>query len=309
MTSEEAPFAATNGPARGRVKRRGWMVIGLVAFLLGIGATLLVLEYVAPRLGWMVGNRSTAAAGQPVVAQAPARSADDARVQVQTLRSLSAREARIAGRIDELEARLATLDGDARAASGYAARAENMMVVVAARRALDRGRPLDYLETQLRNRFGNTRPQAVRMIAAAAALPVTLEDLRVGLNDAAPALVAGPVGEDLWSGIKRELSQLIIIRQGQSPSSRPADRLDRALRRMDAGQVELAVAEVERLPGAASASRWIEAANRYIAARRALIDLETVALEAPLPPIPATEPAFPIVNPTPDAQPAPLPTL
>ena len=50
----------------------------------------------------------------------------------------------------------------------------------------------------------------------------------------------------------------------------PADRLARARRLLEAGQVEAARAEVERLPGATQASNWMDAARRYIVARKAL---------------------------------------
>lgn len=308
MTSEDVPFVATGGPVHGRKKSRGWTVIGLIAFLLGIGATLFAQHFL-PRTGWLAQIPAFNPAS-PSVAQPPAQGPEQARARVETLRTLSAREALLAGRLGSLEERLASVYDDARAASGYATRAESMMVIVATGRALDRGRPLEYLETQLNARFGDTRPDAVRAIVAAAAQPVTLEDLRVGLDSAAPMLVAGPAGEDWWQGIRRELSQLVIIRQGQSPSSRPADRLDRAQRRMDAGQVELALAEVERMPGAASATSWTRAAERYLSARRALLELETVALEAPRPERMRAAPPLPPAATLPDAmQPAPLPTL
>jgi hypothetical protein len=77
----------------------------------------------------------------------------------------------------------------------------------------------------------------------------------------------------------------------------PADRLARARRRLDAAQVEGALAEIARMPGAANAESWMDAARRYIAARQALNAIETVAIQGggtlpplPLPVAPATQP-------------------
>ena len=47
---------------------------------------------------------------------------------------------------------------------------------------------------------------------------------------------------------------------------------------LDGGQVEGALAEVARLPGAEAGDRWITAAKRYIDARRALDTIETAAI-------------------------------
>jgi len=83
-------------------------------------------------------------------------------------------------------------------------------------------------------------------------------------------------------------------------SPMPADRLARARRLLEAGQVEAARAEVERLPGATQASNWMDAARRYIVARKALDILENTALMGqagqPQPtPIVVTTPVLPPV--------------
>ncbi len=298
MTSEDAPFMATSGAPR-RATGRGWMVIAIVAFLIGIGATVAALPYVASYFGWSRTPSPPTAQPTPTAQPQPA-------TPTTTLATLSTREATLTAQIAELEGRVAAIDGSTRVAAGYATRAENMLVIVAVRRALDRGRPLDYLAGQLRDRFGTARPDAVRTITTVAAEPVTLEDLRSTLDAVGPRLIAGPTNENWWQGLRREASQLIVLRQGPTPTSRPADRLERARRRLDTGQVEIALAEVERMPGVASAAAWTDMARRYVDARKALIDLESIALEAPLPPQVVAQPApvspAPVEpQPTPDA--------
>lgn len=276
MISEDAPFPTTSHSRRRG--SRGWLAIALLAFVIGIAATLAVLRYAGPRLGWGTQQQAAVPTAQPTPAPTAAP-----QTQVSALPILSAREAALAARIADLETRIVGLDSSARNAAGYATRAEDMMVIVATRRTLDRGRPLEYLEGQLRDRFGGSRPDAVRTLIAAGQNPVTLDDLRTALEAAAIPLTAGPVGENWWDGLRREIGQLIVLRQGTTPSSRPSDRLERARRRLDTGQVEQAMAEVERLPGAASATAWTAAARRYVDARKALVDLESVALTTPRP--------------------------
>ena len=76
-------------------------------------------------------------------------------------------------------------------------------------------------------------------------------------------------------------------------SPRATDRLARARRMLDAGNVDGALAEVSHMPGADDAASWMTAAKRYIEARRALDAIETTALEGGAQPLPQPEPAAP----------------
>ncbi|MES2493130.1 MAG: hypothetical protein V4579_07625 [Pseudomonadota bacterium] len=189
------------------------------------------------------------------------------------------------GRADTLEARMAALerrldavDLHADAASGNAARAEALLVAFAARRALDRGAPLGFLEDQLRLRFGDAQPNAVAIVIDTARAPITLDQLAAGLDTLAPQLTEAAGAADAWTRMKRELSSLIVVRHDSAPSPAPALRLSRARVLLSAGKTRTAIAEVQGLPGAADAAEWVSAARRYDAARRALDVLETTAL-------------------------------
>ena len=260
------------------IERRSgfWTATALVilAFLLGGVATTW-----AVRSGrWLAAPAVTVPAivVKPVVqpaAPAPA-SAVAATVDPATL---AVREGVLAGQLAALEARTAAITADALAAGGQAGRAEAVLVAAAIRRAIDRGLPLGYLEPQLRARFGPVQPQAVQLVVDAAHQPVTLEDLRQGLDAIGPDLTTG-AGEGWWTGIRRQLGSLVVLREAGTPSPLPADRLHRAERLLDGGQVEAARAEVARLPGAGDASKWLDAARRYALTRQALEALEATAL-------------------------------
>jgi hypothetical protein len=140
---------------------------------------------------------------------------------------------------------------------------------------------LGYIEGLLRQRFGDTQRQAVATIITASRQPVTLEELQDGLQEVGPELTGSGPGQDWWTALRAELGELVSIRKAGTPSTIPAERLRRAERRLESGQVDVALAEVLRLPGREDAAEWIAKARRYVAARRALDTIETAALLEP----------------------------
>lgn len=184
-------------------------------------------------------------------------------------------------RVSDLEDRIAHITMQAQAASGNAARAEGLLVAFAARRALDTGATLGYIEGQLRLRFGQAQPRAVATIINAAREPVTLQDLQAGLEEIGPDLTGRGPSENWWADMKREVGELVVFREAGTPSPLPERRLARARRMLEASRVDAALAEVTRMPGRAAGGKWMEQARRYIEARRALDLIETAAILEP----------------------------
>jgi hypothetical protein len=182
------------------------------------------------------------------------------------------------GRIAGLEDRMARIDMRAAAAAGNAARAEGLLIAFAARRAIDRGVALGYIEGELREHFAASNPRAVAAIIASAQAPVTLESLHLQLESLRPKLAGVGANESWWDATRRNLGSLIVVRKQGSESPAPDDRLDRAMLRIESGQVEGALAEVARMPGRGNATTWMTNARRYIEAHRALDIVEAAAL-------------------------------
>lgn len=201
------------------------------------------------------------------------------------------------GQVADLEQRLTRVAVAAQAASGYANRAEAMMIAFAARRALDAGLPLGYVEGQLRLLFGDAQPKAVATIVNASEQPVTLGKLREGLELIGTAVERGSPNESWWSAAMREMRGLAVIRKAGTPSPEPRQRLSRARLNVESGQIEAAIAEVAGLPQRPESTRWLEQARRYNEARRALDVIEAAAILEPR--------TAPIVAPAPQATPSP----
>jgi hypothetical protein len=185
-----------------------------------------------------------------------------------------------AERLAVLEARLRNVENATQRTAGSVGRADALLVAFASRRAIDRGVQLGYLETLLAERFGSQNPRAVATIITAAHSPVTLDELTNDYARLEGELRRGAPDEGLWQGFKRELGSIVAVRRATAPSPKPEARYDRAMSRLEQGQVDVALAETMRLPGATRAGPWIAKARRYVAAHRALDEVESSALLA-----------------------------
>lgn len=184
----------------------------------------------------------------------------------------------IAEQIAKLQQRLLQVESENQQAQGSAGRADALLIAFAARRAVERGVALGYLEPLLVRRFGTDHRQAVATIVAGSRSPVRLTDLIAGYQDLEPQLVGPPPDEGFWTAVKRNLSSLVTVHRSDRPSSRPKSRYDIALAHLSAGEVDLALAETMRLPGGARAGDWIALARHYVAVHRALDEVESAAL-------------------------------
>ena len=180
--------------------------------------------------------------------------------------------------IAQIENRLAAVETTTQRVEGSAGRADALLVAFAARRAIDRGVALGYLEPLLLDRFGRTHARAVATIVTGSHSPVRLNDLVNQYRDLGPQLRSGAAKEGTWTQFKRELGSLIQIRRADRPSTQPDARYLRALSALEDGEVDTALAETMRLPGAANAQPWVRQARQYVAVHRALDEIESGAL-------------------------------
>lgn len=294
MNGDYDPIDSEAPPARRPLLRR--LAMPGLAFLLGLGAMGYLLAH------WEAGARllgvapqvapapqvaaQPAPAPQPVFEPAPAPSLDAAATG-------RAADPDVARRLAALEQRFGQIDNQSRAAVGNADRAQGLLVAFAARRALDRGVALGILEALLRDRFGTAQPQAVGTIIMAARQPVTLQELQGDLDRLGPVLMGAGPNQSWWGAFRGELGSLITIRRANTPSAEPSERLARAKRWLEAGEVASAIAEVQRMPGRDNAGDWVAKARRYTIARWALDAIETAALIEPRPPQPPASAATP----------------
>jgi hypothetical protein len=286
MADYQGSTAQVGNSSKGGVKIRTIIMLLLFAFVGGI-----ILA------GWALNHYSLFGFGKAANAPAPVAAQSSPAIAA----AAPAKPSVATQRVDALEGRMSQINADALAASGNATRAEGMLVAFAARRAIDSGAPLGYVEDQLRMRFGGTQPQAVNTILIASAQPVTLGTLQSELKTLGTSLTT-PKGGGVWAGVEREFAELFVLRKEGTLSPAPTQKLKRAIAAADAGNVAGAVAEVQTLPGAALAKDWLTKARNYVTARQALDTIERSALMVPVAPPPAVATPAPLESP---ANPAP----
>ena len=276
---------ATGSPADNRrpMQTRTLLALGVALVLLGA----LVAWKLAGSPGWPSLDLFTFKSGEETEVQAAAApsptpsTAQTAAAQPAELAEMAEQQGGLDQRVAAMEQRLARLDLQSQAAAGNAARAESLLVAFAARRSIERGVPLGYLADQLRLRFGDAQPNAVRTVIDVSRDPITLDKLIARLDGLAPELTHAPESEGAWGWFSRELSELFVVRRESSPSPQPTLRLERARLFLESGRTEAAIAEVRMMPNAAGATDWLADAERYSSAQRALELLETAALLEP----------------------------
>lgn len=260
-------FATSSASPRGGIKFKHILFLLLIAFGGGAGLSW----WLADRYGWLDSDPVAVAAST-----APTK-------------GLSADRPNVAPLVEPLSPSAM----DSAIAAGNTARAEGLLVAIAARRAIDAGTPLGYLSDQLRLRFGANQPQAVLTILQASATPVTVQALQSELTALENLLVTGSPEETVWATIQREFSELFVLRKSDSPSPAPTQRMLRAHALVESANLRGAIAEISVMPGASApaAQAWLTRAKRYDDTRKALDVLERSALAAPPMPFPAPAPA------------------
>jgi hypothetical protein len=249
----------------------GWGARLLVAFVLmlaGAAAAVWGLGHYQPAarlLGIAPASAPVTLTPKPVVLNPPSP---------QPQPSAAATDERVAA----LEQRVSAVENAAERAAGSAGRADALVVAFAARRAIDRGVALGYLENLLGEHFGAQHPAAVATIITASRQPVRLNDLIDEYEVLGPDLRRGGPQDNWWANFKQQLGSLVEVHRADQPSANADARYARALQRLQTGDVDQALAETMRLPGAAAAGAWTGKARRYVAVHRALDEIESGAL-------------------------------
>jgi Mitochondrial inner membrane protein len=283
--SDQSTLSATAVMPASKSRLKRWLLLGTFVFVAGGGASLWVLSHWEGARTLVLGERSAPvekvqkSPAQPIAFPAPA-------IPDPSLSLPLAGES-----VSALEERMTAIGNDATAASGNAQHAEGLMLAFAARRAIERGQSLGYLEPALRQHFAAQQPAAVAAILAAARQPVTLDWLRSELNRLEPLLSGGDPNEGFMARASRTLSTLIVFRKADTPSERAGDRLGRAQRALNAGNLTGAIAEVGALPGAEIAANWQAKARQFVQTQKALDLLEASSVSVGnATPQPATAP-------------------
>lgn len=245
------------------------LLVALVLLLAGAGAITWAMARYPP-----VARLLGVAASNPAPLARPAFAEQERPAAALSPAPASGSDPRIAA----LEARIGRVEATTQSAVGSAGRADALLVAFAARRAVERGVALGYLENLLVQRFGAQHQAAVSTIISASRSPVRLEELQTEYDQLGPVLRSGGANESLWASLGRELGSLVEVRRADRPPADLDSRYRRASQQLALGRVDTALAETMRMPGAGNATRWVNRARRYTAAQRALDEIESAAL-------------------------------
>jgi hypothetical protein len=259
----------TTASTRTGLSWTAWLLIALCLLIAGAAAAVWGLAH-SDRAARLLGVTRTVAVPVAVGAQPAATTPQTAAPKAEP----------DAQRLAQLETRVSRVENATQRVEGSAGRADALLVAFAARRAIDRGVALGYLEPLLVERFGRSHPSAISTIITSSRAPVRLEELISDYEALGPVLRSGDANESWFAGVKRELASLIEVRHEGRPSEKPDARYERASAKLEAGEVGDALAETMRMPAASRAGSWIEKARRYVATHRALDEVESAALLA-----------------------------
>ncbi|MCS6986477.1 MAG: hypothetical protein NZM40_03440 [Sphingomonadaceae bacterium] len=178
----------------------------------------------------------------------------------------------LAARLQTFERRLASV-GLAQGAA-LAERSQALLLLTAARRHVERGRPLGALEPRVAELFGPRDPSAVAALAAWSRAPVSASLLAERLHEAPPS--ATPTREEgWWTRLRNWVSGLVEVRRRATATQTARARAAAALAR---GDTASAVALLEAVPEAGVPKEWLADGRRLAAAEAALDRLELIVL-------------------------------
>ena len=261
--------SATQGSGKSWTAR---LLVGLVLLLVGAAAATWGLARYQPAARFLGVVQPAHQAPQAVLTPKPVV------MNPQLPQSAGANDPEDAAKILTLEQRVARIEAATQRTESFAGRADALVVAFAARRAVDRGVALGYLEPLLLDRFGAQHQAAVATVITASHQPVRLNDLTSEYEAIGDDLRRGGPEESWWAGFKRELGSVVEVHKSNRPAMNADARYNRALARLNTGDVDQALAETMRLPGASRADDWTNKARRYVAAHRALDEIESAAL-------------------------------
>ncbi len=183
--------------------------------------------------------------------------------------------------VDSLEGRLSPTKLQAQQISGNVSRTESMLIAFSARRAIDSGSALGYIENELRLKFSNSNPDDIRAIIDAGNNPVRLATLQNQLEIASDILLTPSSDATAWGIIKKEMGELFVVRKEGSQPPQADRRLARIKTALTSRDIKTAILEMEKMPGANSARDWIALAKRYDRVQKALDAIEKTAISIP----------------------------
>lgn len=184
----------------------------------------------------------------------------------------------VGSRVDRLSTDLAASAGAS--ISGQVVVRE-LLLLSAARRLVEAGKPLGVLEAPIAQSLGPRDKSAADALVAWSAAPTSRKSLLLRLEQPVAVAAARPeVGSSWWDRLFARLSGVIQVREVDGQGDDPEVR-EPAAAALKAGELGRAIAGVELAQSSQVRDLWLADARRQLAAEEALDRLETLLLAVP----------------------------
>jgi len=191
---------------------------------------------------------------------------------------LANEDANVGSRVDRLASDLAA-NADASVSGQVAVR--ELLLLSAARRLVETGKPLGILEAPVVQSLGLRDRSATDALVAWSKAPIDREGLQDRLEEPVAAPVAPPVvGGSWWDRLLGRLSGVVQVREADTPGAAMEVR-EAAVAALKSGDLTRAIAAMELAQVSEVRDRWLADAQRLLAAEDALDRLETLLLATP----------------------------
>jgi hypothetical protein len=183
--------------------------------------------------------------------------------------------------LEILESRLRLLEqtrASSAAASALPAGTERLILILAARRAMERGAPHDQIAQALAGSFGDQTKSLTDAVVANAGKPAGTAELAADFEK-----IAAPLGSKSGESWFDALTNMAVIRQKSAAVKTPSELVEAARTALKSGDTAASIKFIAQHPARDEAKPWLDKARKTVAEARALDALEQLAFSQPQP--------------------------
>lgn len=209
------------------------------------------------------------------------------------IESVAQTQLQLSQQVDRVVAGFSGLDtrttASLKSVADEAARAQEVLLVTAARRSIETGQSLGPLEAAIRRRFGERHPEASDAVIRLSHSRITIPTLEEAFNQLKPSLLKATENDEatdpgILDRVASALGAVVRVRgETQAGPAAPEAIISRAEQALRRGDLRSSISHITRLPARSRsvADAWLDRARVYLTGMQALSRLDAVALTPP----------------------------